>query len=67
MGLETSVLSHLPDGSAEARGVAAPLERMYANVLLYPDFRSAIRGVTASNTASALYSDSREGHHAARS
>ena len=30
-------------------------------MLLIPNFRSAIRAVTATNTASALYSDSREG------
>jgi regulator of protease activity HflC (stomatin/prohibitin superfamily) len=32
----------------------------YADVLLIPNFRSAIRGVTAANLASTLYSDARE-------
>lgn len=59
MGLEASVLYHLqPERAAE---VLRTVGTDYANVLLVPNFRSAIRGVTASNTASALYSDSREG------
>jgi len=33
----------------------------YSEVLLIPNFRSAIRTVTAVHTASALYSDAREG------
>ena len=58
MGLEASVLYHLqPDRAADVLRTVGP---DYANVLLVPNFRSAIRGVTASNTASALYSDSRE-------
>lgn len=58
MGLEASVLYHLqPESAAE---VLRTVGTDYANVLLVPNFRSAIRGVTASNTASALYSDSRE-------
>lgn len=58
MGLEASVLYHLqPERAAE---VLRTVGTDYANVLLVPNFRSAIRGVTASNTASALYSDSRE-------
>jgi prohibitin 1 len=58
MGLEASVLYHLqPDRAAE---VLRTVGSDYANVLLVPNFRSAIRGVTASNMASALYSDSRE-------
>jgi prohibitin 1 len=58
MGLEASVLYHLqPERAAE---VLRTIGTDYANVLLIPNFRSAIRGVTASNTASALYSDSRE-------
>ena len=32
----------------------------YAEVLLQPTFRSAMRAITAANTASALYSDARE-------
>ena len=59
MGLETSVLYHLqPERAAD---VLRTVGSDYANVLLVPNFRSAIRSVTASNTASALYSDSREG------
>jgi regulator of protease activity HflC (stomatin/prohibitin superfamily) len=58
MGLEASVLYHLqPDRAAE---VFQKVGATYADVLLVPNFRSAMRSVTASNTASALYSDSRE-------
>ena len=58
MGLEASVLYHLqPDRAAE---VFQKVGLNYSDVLLVPNFRSAIRTVTASNTASALYSDSRE-------
>ena len=58
MGLEASVLYHLQ--TERAADVLRTVGSDYANVLLVPNFRSAIRGVTASNTASALYSDSRE-------
>lgn len=59
MGLEASVLYHLqPERAAEVFQRVGP---SYADVLLVPNFRSAIRAITASNTASALYSDSREG------
>jgi regulator of protease activity HflC (stomatin/prohibitin superfamily) len=59
MGLEASVLYHLqPDRAAD---VFQKIGDNYAEVLLTPNFRSAIRSITASNTASALYSDSREG------
>src|SRR5688572_33193974 len=45
MGLETSVLYHLqPERAAE---VLRTIGRDYATVLLIPNFRSAIRGVTA--------------------
>jgi regulator of protease activity HflC (stomatin/prohibitin superfamily) len=58
MGLETSVLYHLdPTQAAE---VYQKIGINYADVLLVPNFRSAIRGVTASNLASSLYSDARE-------
>jgi prohibitin 1 len=58
MGIEASVLYHLqPDRAAE---VFQKIGRDYANVLLVPNFRSAIRAVTAANTASSLYSDARE-------
>jgi regulator of protease activity HflC (stomatin/prohibitin superfamily) len=58
MGLEASVLYHMqPDRAAEVLRTIGP---DYAEVLLIPNFRSAMRGVTASNTASSLYSDARE-------
>jgi prohibitin 1 len=58
MGLEASVLYHLdPSRAAE---VFQKIGENYDDVLLVPNFRSSIRAVTASNTASALYSDSRE-------
>jgi prohibitin 1 len=59
MGVEASVIYHLnPDRSAE---VFRTIGTGYAEVLLTPTFRSAIRAVTATNTAAALYSDAREG------
>jgi regulator of protease activity HflC (stomatin/prohibitin superfamily) len=58
MGLEASVLYHLqPDRAAEVFRTIGP---EYADVLLVPTFRSAMRAVTAANTAAALYSDARE-------
>jgi regulator of protease activity HflC (stomatin/prohibitin superfamily) len=58
MGIEASVLYHLqPDRAAE---VFQKIGTDYANVLLIPNFRSAIRAVTAANSASSLYSDARE-------
>ena len=58
MGLEASVLYHLePSRAAE---VYQKVGENYDDVLLVPNLRSSIRAVTASNTASALYSDSRE-------
>jgi regulator of protease activity HflC (stomatin/prohibitin superfamily) len=58
MGLETSVLYHLqPDRAAE---VFQKVGTQYADVLVVPNFRSAMRGVTAANNASILYSDARE-------
>ncbi len=58
MGLETSVLYHLEP--ARAADVFQSIGPTYAEVLLVPNFRSAIRGVTAANLASSLYSDARE-------
>jgi prohibitin 1 len=59
MGVEASVLYHLqPERAAEVFRTIGP---NYADVLLVPNFRSAIRAVTAMNTASSLYSDAREG------
>jgi prohibitin 1 len=58
MGLETSVLYHLDP--AHAAEVYQTIGSNYAEVVLIPNFRSAIRGVTASNLASSLYSDARE-------
>jgi prohibitin 1 len=58
MGLEASVLYHLaPDRAAE---VFQKVGNQYSDVLLVPNFRSAMRGVTAANNASTLYSDARE-------
>lgn len=58
MGLEASVLYHLErDRAAE---VYQTIGLNYADVLLVPNFRSAIRAVTAAHTASTLYSDARE-------
>jgi prohibitin 1 len=59
MGVEASVIYHL-----DAKRAAAVFQTIgpdYADVLLVSNFRSAIRGVTAANTASSLYSDAREG------
>jgi prohibitin 1 len=59
MGVEVSVLYHLQtDRAAEVFRTIGP---EYAEVLLIPTFRSAIRAVTAANTAASLYSDAREG------
>ena len=58
MGLEASVLYHLePSRAAE---VYQRVGTEYRDVLLTPNFRSAIRAVTAANLASTLYSDARE-------
>ena len=58
MGLEASVLYHLqPDRAADVFQKIGP---GYADILLIPNFRSAMRGVTAANSASTLYSDARE-------
>jgi prohibitin 1 len=58
MGLEASVLYHLdPKRAAE---VYQTIGANYAEVLLQPTFRSAIRAITAGNSAASLYSDARE-------
>ena len=58
MGIDASVLYHLdPTRAAEVFQKIGPT---YAEVLLTPTFRSAMRAITAANTASALYSDARE-------
>jgi len=58
MGLEASVLYHLdPPRAAE---IYQRVGTDYRDVLLVPNFRSAIRAVTAANLASTLYSDARE-------
>ena len=58
MGLEASVLYHLdPTRAAE---VYQRVGIEYRDVLLVPNFRSAIRAVTSANLASTLYSDARE-------
>ena len=58
MGLEASILYHLDRGRAAE--VYQQIGPNYAEVLLQPTFRSAIRAITAGNTAAALYSDARE-------
>jgi prohibitin 1 len=59
MGLEASVLYHLDP--AQAATVYQKIGPTFADVLLVPTFRSAIRAITAGNTAASLYSDGREG------
>jgi regulator of protease activity HflC (stomatin/prohibitin superfamily) len=59
MGLEASILYHLDPSQAAA--VYQSIGPTFAEVLLVPTFRSAIRAITAGNTAAALYSDGREG------
>jgi prohibitin 1 len=58
MGLEASILYHLD--RTRAAEVFQQIGPNYAEVLLQPTFRSAIRAVTAGNTAASLYSDARE-------
>lgn len=58
MGLEASILYHLD--SARAGEIYQQIGPNYAEVLLQPTFRSAIRAITAGNTAASLYSDARE-------
>ena len=58
MGLEASVLYHLDPG--RAADIFQQIGPNYAEVLLQPTFRSAMRAITAGNTAAALYSDARE-------
>jgi prohibitin 1 len=58
MGLEASLLYHL-DPSRAAQ-VFQQIGSNYAEVLLQPTFRSAMRAITAGNTAASLYSDARE-------
>jgi len=58
MGLEASILYHLdPSRAADLYQQIGP---NYAEVLLQPTFRSAIRAITAGHTAASLYSDTRE-------
>jgi prohibitin 1 len=59
MGLEASVLYHLDP--AQAAQIYQQVGPTFAEVLLVPTFRSAIRAITAGNTAASLYSDGREG------
>ena len=59
MGLEASILYHLDP--AQASTVYQQMGPTFAEVLLIPTFRSAIRAITAGNTAASLYSDGREG------
>jgi regulator of protease activity HflC (stomatin/prohibitin superfamily) len=59
MGLEASILYHLDP--AQAAVVYQQMGPTYADILLIPNFRSAIRAITAGNTAASLYSNGREG------
>ena len=59
MGLEASILYHLDP--AQAATVYQQIGPTFAEVLLIPTFRSALRAITAGNTAASLYSDGREG------
>ena len=59
MGLEASILYHLDP--TRAATVYQQIGPTYADILLIPTFRSAIRAITAGNTAASLYSDGREG------
>jgi prohibitin 1 len=59
MGLEASLLYHLDP--TQVATVYQQIGPTYAEILLVPTFRSAIRAITAGNTAAALYSDGREG------
>jgi prohibitin 1 len=59
MGLEASILYHLDP--TQASTVYQQVGPTFADVLLVPTFRSAIRAITAGNTAASLYSDGREG------
>ena len=58
MGVEASILYHLDPG--QAASVFQRIGPTYADVLLVPNFRSAMRAVTSANTAASLYSDARE-------
>jgi prohibitin 1 len=58
MGLEASVLYHVQ--RERAADLFQSVGINYPEVLLVPNFRSAMRSVTASNSASTLYSDARE-------
>jgi prohibitin 1 len=58
MGLEASILYHLD--RSRAAELFQQIGPNYAEVLLQPTFRSAIRAITAGHTAASLYSDARE-------
>jgi prohibitin 1 len=58
MGIDASILYHLDP--VQAATLFQRVGPNYAEVLLQPTFRSAMRAITAANTASALYSDARE-------
>jgi prohibitin 1 len=58
MGVEASILYHLDP--TQASTVLQKVGPNYADVLLIPNFRSAIRAITAANNAASLYSDARE-------
>jgi regulator of protease activity HflC (stomatin/prohibitin superfamily) len=58
MGLEASILYHLDP--TQAASVYQKVGPTFADVLLVPNFRSAMRAITAGNTAASLYSGGRE-------
>ena len=58
MGLEASILYHLD--RSRAAELFQRIGPNYAEVLLQPTFRCAIRAITAGHTAASLYSDARE-------
>lgn len=58
VGIETSVLYHLDEGKASA--VYRDVGPNWAQVILVPQFRSVVRGVSASYDARALYTSGRQ-------
>jgi prohibitin 1 len=58
VGVETSVLFHLDENRATA--VYRDVGPQWADVLLVPQFRSVVRGISATFDAKALYTSSRQ-------
>jgi len=58
VGVEVSILFHLnPEKAADVYKTVGP---DYVNIILVPQFRSVVRGVTATYEAKALYTSARE-------